>query len=67
MAKLYPEPRYDEVYHNGLKHMNSDKHTYSIKCGLCGRFAKVLAYGQYTNDYGYWVQYECSKCGIQEG
>lgn len=36
------------------------------QCAKCGRFVKILAGGAYPDDFGYWVRYECKKCGIKE-
>lgn len=36
------------------------------QCGKCGRFVKVIRAGAYMDDFGYWVQYECKKCGVRE-
>ena len=36
------------------------------QCGKCGRFVNVIRAGAYMDDFGYWVQYECKKCGVRE-
>lgn len=35
------------------------------QCGRCGRFVKIIAAGEYMDDFGYWIIYDCKKCGVR--